>query len=45
MSVETMKGYQALRHKDGGRTQRGLVVVLGSALIWGLALWLGLRLF
>jgi hypothetical protein len=39
-----MKGYQALRRKDGGRTQRGLVVVLGCALVWGAALWLGLRL-
>jgi hypothetical protein len=36
---------QSLREKDGGRSQRGLLVLLGSALIWALALWLGFHLF
>ena len=39
-----MKGYQALRRKDAGRTQRGLIIVLACALVWGMILWIGLRL-
>jgi hypothetical protein len=39
-----MKGYQHLRRMDGGRTQRGVVVVLGCALVWFAALWIGFRL-
>jgi hypothetical protein len=35
---------QALREKDGGRSQRGLLVLVGSALIWVVALWLGFHL-
>jgi len=35
---------QALREKDGGRSQRGLLVLVGSAMIWAGALWLGFHL-
>ena len=35
---------QSLREKDGGRSQRGLLVLAGCVLVWALALWLGYRL-